>query len=87
MRLIEPRDFDVVENMVETFNATLSQAPDFAKTPEINYSSRICYPKSGEYSEYKICPEIECKELVYALDQSKSMIEVLGLHDHPLWKQ
>ena len=87
VRLIETRDFDTVENMVETFNATLSQAPDFAKVPDINYSNRICYPKSGEYSQYKICPETECEELVYAFDQNKSMIEGLGLQDHPLWKQ
>ena len=75
-RLIETRDFDTVEEMVENFNSILSQAPDFAKVPDINYQKRICYPKSREYSQYKICPETECEELVYALDQ---------VHDRSAW--
>ena len=83
VRLIETVDFNTVENMVETLNSTLSRAPDFATVPSINYANRVYYHKSGEYMQYKICPETYAEELVCAFDQSKSMIEVIGLQDDP----
>ena len=87
VRLINTVDFNTVENMVDTLNETLSQAPDFATVPSINYANKVYYHKSGDYMQYKMCPETDAEELVYAFDQSKSMIEVIGLQDDPLWKK
>ena len=69
--------------MYEVLNHTLSQAQDFAEVPPVRTADAICYPKPGDYVQYKICPETECEELVYMFDQSKSMIEVLELQDQP----
>ena len=86
VRLVETADFNTVEHVLEIFNSTLSQKLHEA-VPPINHAGRICYPKSGEYMQYKICPETDAEEPVYAFNQSKSMIEVIGLQEDPLWKQ
>ena len=73
VRLINTIDFRAVEDMVITLNTTLFQVPDFAKVSSINYANMAYYHKSGDYTQYKICPEIEAEELVYAVDQTKSV--------------
>ena len=73
--------------MVTTFNAILSQAPDSATVPSINDANKVYYHKSGDYMQYKVRPEIDAEERVYALDQTKSIIEVMGLQEDPFWKK
>ena len=34
-----------------------------------------------------MCPEQDCESLVYMSDQNTSMLETLGLHDHPWWQE
>ena len=34
-----------------------------------------------------MCPEQDCESLVYMSDQNTSMIESIGLHEHPFWKE
>ena len=36
--------------------------------------------------QYAMCPEQECEHLVHHADQSRGMIEVLGLDKNPFWK-
>ena len=36
--------------------------------------------------QYKICPEQDCEQLVFNFEPSKSMIEILELHENPEWK-
>ena len=35
--------------------------------------------------QYVMCPEQECECLVYYGDQSRSMIDLLGLGQNPFW--
>ena len=34
-----------------------------------------------------MCPEQDCESLVYMSDQNTSMIESIGLREHPFWKE
>ena len=68
-------DFDTREDMIGVLNQHLLNTPEFEGVP----------PYASTKLPYKICPETDAEELVYIADQEKSLIEVLGKHEEPLW--
>ena len=46
------------------------------------------YAKPNErHKQYVISPEQDCEWLVYMSDKNTSMVEALGIQEHPLWAQ
>ena len=85
--LSETLEFNIVDNIYEVLNNTLSQAEHFVKVPPVRTANAIIYHKPGDFVQYKMRPETDCEELIYVFNQNKSMIEVLELHDNPFWKE
>ena len=46
----------------------------------------LFFAENKRNHQYVICPEQECECLVYHANQNRSMIEVLGLAQDPLWE-
>ena len=77
--MINTVDFNIVGNMVETLNATLSQAPDFATVPFINCANKVYYyHNSGDYMQYKICLRQMPKNL-YRSARGPTLEEACGI--------
>ena len=47
----------------------------------------MTFPPNKRHQQYVMCPEQDCESLVYMSDQNTSMIESIGLHEHPSWKE
>ena len=47
----------------------------------------MTFKGKSRHSHYVMCPEQDCENLVYMSDQNKSMIEILGIHEDPLWQE
>ena len=83
----ERGDFPTVADMIGALNDTLQKAPDFAEVPDISDDNEIFMYTASVKLPYKICPETDAKELVYVAHQEKSIIEIIGKHEDPLWKK
>ena len=78
--------FATVDDMIAVLNETLKKAPDFATVPPINDDHEIFTYTASAQLPYKTCPETDAEELAHVADQQKSIIEVIGKHEEPLWK-
>ena len=47
----------------------------------------MTFEAKKRHHQYVMCPEQDCESLVYFSDQNNSMIETLGLHQHPFWEE
>ena len=47
----------------------------------------LTFPPIKRRQQYVVCPEQDCEGLVYMSDQNTSMIESLGIHENPFWKE
>ena len=47
----------------------------------------MTFPPDKRHKQYVMCPEQDCEGLVYMSDQNTSMVEALGLHGHPFWRE
>ena len=76
-----------VNDMVHKLNATLSIPQRIFHRFQLQ--GKICrpmqFPPDKRNEQYVMRPEQECESLVYYGDQSRSMIDVLGLGQDPFW--
>ena len=80
--------FKDVNDMIKYCNTILSIPHGFPQIPTPRKDCHTFYAKSDErHKQMAICPEQDCEWLVYMSDQDASMVEALGVQDHPLWKQ
>ena len=80
-------EFHDVKDMIKQLNDILSRPGDFPQIPPTRKECQILhFPSNKRNGQYVMCPEHECESLVYYSDQSRSMIEVLGLDHHPFWE-
>ena len=91
-----PRDCDLHESvefrdatdMIQKLNDRVAAPDGFPQIPVPRKDCNPFYAKENErHKQYVICPEQDCEWLVYMSDQNASMVEALGVHDHPLWAQ
>ena len=86
--LHEYADFKDAENMIQKLNVSLSMSTGFPQIPTPRKDCHIMtYPPKQRHKQYVMCPEQDCESLVYMSDQNTSMIESIGLHEHPFWKE
>ena len=72
--------------MVQKLNGMLSIPHGFPQIPAPRKDCKsIQFPPNKRNDQYVMCPEQECECLVYFADQSRSMIDVLGLGQEPFW--
>ena len=87
--LHEYAEFHDADDMIQKLNDILSKPDGF---PQIPIPRKDCHtlvlpPPNKRHKQYVICPEQDCECLVYMLDQNTSMVEAIGLHDHPWWRK
>ena len=86
--LSEYAEFKDADDMIQQLKLILSKPHGF---PPIPAPRKVCQVMTFEakkrHSQYVMCPEQDCENLVYFSDQTRSMIETLGLHQHPFWKE
>ena len=74
--------------MIQQLNGFLAKPDGFPQIPIPRKDCHTFYAKPDERrKQYVISPEQDCEWLVYMSDQSTSMVEALGIQDHPLWAQ
>ena len=82
--LHEYAEFQDVDDMIAKLNGILAKSEGF---PLIPIPRKDCHklvlPSNKRHKQYVICPEQDCECLVYMSDQNTSMVEAIGLHDHP----
>ena len=82
----EYAEFQDADDMIQKLNAILSKPHDF---PQIPAPRKDCHTLTFEakkrHHQYVMCPEQDCESLVYFSDQNRSMIDTLGLGQHPFW--
>ena len=84
--LNEYAEFKDVNDMVHKLNAILSIPAGFPQIPAPRKDCRsMQFPPDKRNAQYVMCPEQECESLVYYGDQSRSVIDVLGLGQDPFW--
>ena len=87
IQLSEYAEFEDADQMVTQLNEILSKPDGFPAIPAPRKECQILvFPENKRNDQYVICPEQECESLVYHADQSRSMIEVLGLDQDPFWE-
>ena len=73
--------------MIQKLNEILSKPRGFPPIPAPRKDCHIMtLPPKQRHQQYVMCPEQDCESLVYMSDQNASMIESIGLHEHPFWK-
>ena len=82
----EYAEFKDVNDMIQKLNVILSKPTGFPQipAPRKNYQS-MTFPPDKRNGQYVMCPEQDCEALAYYGDQSRSMIDVLGLGQDPFW--
>ena len=87
IQLSEYAEFDDADQMVTELNDILSRPDGFPAIPATRKECQILiFPEKKRNHQYVMCPEQERECLVYHADQSRSMIEVLGLDQNPFWE-
>ena len=82
----EYAEFKDVNDMVQKLNGILSIPHGFPQIPTPRKDCRsIQFPPDKRNDQYVMRLEQECECLVYFADQSRSMIDVLGLGQDPFW--
>ena len=82
--LHEYAEFKDADDMIQQLNSILSMPHGFPQIPAPRKECRTMTFAKKRHSQYVMCPEQDCESLVYFNDQNKSMIETLGLHQHPI---
>ena len=86
--LNEYAEFKDADDMIQQLNSTLSKPHGSPPIPAPRKACQIMtFEAKKRHSQYVMCPEQDCENLVYFSDQTKSMIETLGLQEHPFWKE
>ena len=84
----EYAEFKDAEDMIQKLNVILSKPTGFPQIPAPRKDCHIVtFPPKKRHAQYVMCPEQDCESLVYMSDQNTSMIESIGLHVHPFWKE
>ena len=87
IKLSQPVEFESIEHLRTVLNDSLSKADDFVTIPQPRSECQILtFPKGSRNNQYLNCLEQDCGNLVYFFDQSKSMIEILELHETEEWQ-
>ena len=82
--LHEYAEFKDADDMIQKLNEILSKPIGFHRSQLQGRDCHIMkFPSNKRHQQYVICPEQDCESLVYMSDQNASMIESLGLHEHP----
>ena len=86
--LSEYAEFKDPDDMVQKLNDILSRPDGLPRIPETRTDCEILHfnKEKKRHNQYVMCPEQECESLIYHADQSRSRIEVLGLHRDPFWE-
>ena len=72
--------------MIQKLNGILFIPQGFAQIPAPRKDCKsIQFLSTNRNDQYVMCPEQECECLVYYGDQSRSMIDLLGLGQNPFW--
>ena len=72
--------------MFQKLNVILSKPTSFPQIPAPTKDCRsMTFPPDRRNGQHLMRPEQDCKCLVYYGDQSRSMIDVLGLGQDPFW--
>ena len=78
----DPVEFESIDHFRQVLNATLSKAEDFEPVPTPRPECRVLtFDKGPKHQQYVNCPEQDCENLVYYVDQEKSVIETLELQE------
>ena len=86
--LHEYAEFKDAEDIIQKLNVTWSKPIGFPSIPAPRKDCHIMtFPPNKRHQQYVMCPEQDCESLVYMSDQHTSMIESIGLHEHPFWKE
>ena len=86
IQLSENAEFKDVDDMIQQLNGILSIPDAFPQIPAPRKDCKsIKFPSDKRNDQYVMCPEQESESLVYYSDQSRSMIDVLGLGQNPFW--
>ena len=74
--------------MIQKLNAILSKPHGVPQTPA---PKKDCHTMTFEakkrHHQYVMCQEQDCENLVCFSDQNRSMIDTLGLGQHPFWEE
>ena len=75
------------DDMIQKLSEILSKPIGFPSIPAPRKDCHtMTFPPNKRHQQYVMCPEQDCESLVYMSDQNTSMIESIGLHEHPFWK-
>ena len=86
--LEEYAEFQSADDMIQKLNEILAITPGFPQIPAPRKDChKLTFPANKRHKQYVMCPEQDCEALVYMSDQNTSMIEALGLHEDPFWKE
>ena len=86
--LHEYAEFKDAERHDPEAQCDIVQADWFSINPSSKKDCHIMtFPPNKRHQQYVMCPEQDCESLVCMSDQKTSMIESIGLHDHPFWKE
>ena len=84
----EYAEFKDADDMIQQLNSILSLPHGFPQIPPLRKDSHtMTFEPKKRHHQYVMCPEEDCESLVYFSDQNHSMIETLGLHQHPFWEE
>ena len=82
----ESMEFQDVNDMIRQLNGLLAKPVGFPQIPDPRKDCHLFQTKPGErHQQHVLCPEQDCECLVYMSDQNTSMVEALGIQEHPLW--
>ena len=83
----EYAEFKDVDDMIQKLNGILSTPEGFPQIPAPRKERKNLHFLLTERNDQCVmCPEQKCESLVYYADQSRCMVEVLGLHQDPFWE-
>ena len=86
--LHEFAEVESAADLIQKLSDILAKPDGF---PQIPVPRKVCHTfhaqRDERHKQYVICPEQDCECLVYMSDQSTSMVEAIGIHDHPWWRQ
>ena len=73
--------------MITKLNGILNKSEGFPLNPTPRKDCHtLVLPSNKRFKQYVICPEQDCECLVYMSDLNTSMVEAIGIHEHPWWR-
>ena len=81
-------EFDSAADVIQKLNDILAKAEGFPSIPVPRKDCHTLWMSSKQrFQQYVMCPEQDCECLVYMSDQNSSMVDAIGIGDHPWWRQ